>query len=558
MKHAERGAGETERTASVVHRVLQKSYDWHPDLRWKLQPLIVSFSKNFDILSGRLRINYRGELVFGRCEKEIQADWYQLDNSQNVSSVDAPVRATSLQLQSVPKLNVDSISNANLSTFVHPITHADNELGVLEFTTLSQHKTEVSMQEIIAELAKKCGYIIQRQHLEEWTSNSPSGNTMSIVGTSLKIHKVEHFIEKATRSNLPVLIEGEFGTNKLSVAVSLHAMGPRKDAPFVEIRCGVPTDSPEQWITQANGGTLFLNEIDRLPLEWQRKLLYFLTSRQNQWLKVNIESDYRLIASGSNDLNELVLEEKFLQELLVEIDFLSIRLPTLKERRSDIRELVNAALLRHCGTSNIQMDEDMLHVLENYSWPQNDFELERVIARLAIMVDSDTITTSLAQLHTPWLLRESHQCRNSPEILDYGVDEIHQCQLIDWMMGKESMEPQFSHEGLRRAVIFIRDNYDREITLGELAKVALLSASHLTSLFRTGLNTSFKSLLRRLRIEKAKEILIKSPKLQITQVAKQVGFSDLSHFERSFKSIVNMPAREFRQRTLNREVNGVC
>ncbi|MBT9316586.1 AraC family transcriptional regulator [Leptothoe spongobia] len=554
MKHTERVDGKKNERISIVHRALQKSYYWHPDLRWKIQPLIISSLKNFDILSGRLRINYRGELVFGCCEKEIQADWYQLGNSKSVSSIDAPVRATSINLQSAPKSNIDSISNTNLSTFVHPIIHADTELGVLEVTTPFQGKSKVSMQEIIAELAKKCGYIIQRQQLEEWTANSPNGNTMSIVGTSPKIHTVEHFIEKATRSNLPVLIEGEFGTNKLSVAVSLHAMGPRKDAPFVEIRCGLPADSPEQWITQANGGTLFLNEVDRLPLEWQNKLIYFLTSRQNQWLEANVESDYRLIASSSTDLNELVLEEKFLQELLVEIDFLSIKLPTLKERQSDIKDLVNAALLRHSGTVNIQVDENMSQILENYTWPQNDFELERTIARLAIMADSDTITTNLAQLYTPWLLGESHQCHSDSSILgcDYDDDKLHQCQLIDWMMGKESIEPNFPHEGLRRVVIFIRDNYNREITLGELSKVALLSTSHLTCLFRTGLNTSFKSLLRKLRIEKAKEILINSPKLQITQVARQVGFSDLSHFERSFKSIVHMPAREFRQQALER------
>ena len=540
---------------SSMHEIRNQSYQWHPDLRWKLQPLIIHFSQKFDVLNGRIRIDRRGELVFGRCEEEIQADWYQLDRVENLSHIDANVRSAGLRSQNIPNSNVDGISDRHESTFAHPITHAGIELGVLEISTNFQENNELSIREIIEELAKECGYIIQRQQLEEWTENSPI-NTVSIIGSSQKIHAVECFIEKAIGSTLPVLINGEFGTDKLSVAVSLHAMGPRKDAPFIEVRCGLPEGTPEQWITQADGGTLFLNEVDRLSLECQNQLLYSLTSRHNQWLKEGVKSDYRLVASSNTDLNELVLEEKFLQALLVEIDFLSIELPPLRERQKDIKELAHTALVRHSGKAKIQVDEDTLALFENYSWPQNNFELELTMARLGVMADSETITTHQVLQHTPWLCRESQLLHDRQDILscDDAKLEDGECQLIDWMMGNESIEPSFSHEGLRRAILFLRDNYDHQISLGELAKAALLSASHLTYLFRTGLHTSFKSLLRRLRIEKAKELLTENQELQINQVAKQVGFIDLSHFERSFKGIVHMSAREFRQQAC---VNGL-
>jgi AraC-like DNA-binding protein len=103
------------------------------------------------------------------------------------------------------------------------------------------------------------------------------------------------------------------------------------------------------------------------------------------------------------------------------------------------------------------------------------------------------------------------------------------------------------HDGLRRALLWLVDHAAELVTLDRLAREAHVSPSHLTFLFRTSLGLSFKTLLTRLRVERAKQILSEAPARRVTEVAMTVGFSDLSHFERSFRRLVGSSPRDYRR-----------
>lgn len=107
------------------------------------------------------------------------------------------------------------------------------------------------------------------------------------------------------------------------------------------------------------------------------------------------------------------------------------------------------------------------------------------------------------------------------------------------------------HPNLQKALAYLSENFSEQVSLGQLAKHACISPSHLAYLFKSAFGVSFKPFLGKVRIEKAKQLLVEEAPVRITNVALDVGFMDLSHFEKLFKRIVGMNAREYRRRSLS-------
>ncbi len=235
-----------------------------------------------------------------------------------------------------------------------------------------------------------------------------------LIGVSPKMQRVYRLIEKVSQHNYPVLILGESGTGKELVARSIHFSGTRRSEPFVPVDCSslVPTlieselfgyvkgaftgamHSKTGLMQSAGSGTLFLDEIGDLPFDLQAKLLRALQEREVKPVGSNdrISIATRIIAATNRDLDVAVRDGHFRQDLFFRLNVVQIKMPPLRERKSDIPILVSS-FLEKFGDSNGKVQtisEDAMARLIGYDWPGNVRELENAVER-AVALGSGSI-----------------------------------------------------------------------------------------------------------------------------------------------------------------------
>ena len=234
-----------------------------------------------------------------------------------------------------------------------------------------------------------------------------------IVGVSPKIQDVLRMVARLKDTRTPVLIAGESGTGKELVARAIHFRGALANRPFVAVDCGslVPTlieselfgyergaftgalRSKQGLFQSASGGTVFLDEIGELPLEMQAKLLRFLQEKEvrpvgsNQGFKVEV----RVIAATNRDLEATYRAGSFRKDLYFRLNVVTVHLPALRERRSDIPLLVHWFLDRMAKDCDIQVTGAAMKYLLQYDWPGNVRELENCIERATALGDGRKI-----------------------------------------------------------------------------------------------------------------------------------------------------------------------
>jgi two-component system, NtrC family, response regulator AtoC len=234
-----------------------------------------------------------------------------------------------------------------------------------------------------------------------------------IVGSSPRIQDVLRMIARLKDTRTPVLIAGESGTGKELVARAIHFRGAFASRPFVAVDCGslVPTlieselfgyergaftgaqRSKTGLLQSANGGTIFLDEIGELPLEMQAKLLRFLQEKEvrpvgsNQKFKV----DARVVAATNRDLEAAYRAGDFRKDLYFRLNVVTVHLPPLRERRSDIPLLLHWFLDRSSKGSAAQVTGAAMKCLLQYEWPGNVRELENCIERATTLGDGKLI-----------------------------------------------------------------------------------------------------------------------------------------------------------------------
>jgi DNA-binding NtrC family response regulator len=225
-----------------------------------------------------------------------------------------------------------------------------------------------------------------------------------LIGTSTKMQRVYRLIEKVSQHNYPVLILGESGTGKELVARSIHFSGSRRNKAFVPVDCSalVPTlieselfgyvkgaftgamHAKTGLMEAAGSGTLFLDEIGDMPIDLQAKLLRAIQEKEVKPVgstdRVSIA--VRVIAATNRDLEAAVRQGQFRQDLYFRLNVVQIKLPPLRERKSDIPLLVNAFLEKFSDGSGIRaISEEAMARLIAYDWPGNIRELENAIER---------------------------------------------------------------------------------------------------------------------------------------------------------------------------------
>ncbi len=235
-----------------------------------------------------------------------------------------------------------------------------------------------------------------------------------IIGQSESMNDVFDTIEKVAETSSSVLITGESGTGKELIANAIHARSPRVQKPLVAINCaaipseliesemfghekGAFTGATSQSIGKfefANGGTIFLDEISTLKMELQAKLLRFLQERE--FTKVGghrtIKVDVRIIAATNTNLNDMIREGRFRNDLYFRLNVIPIEVPPLRRRKGDIPLLAHYFLDKFNLQLNRRIKEitnDVMDVLEAYPWPGNIRELENLIERMVVLGSDD-------------------------------------------------------------------------------------------------------------------------------------------------------------------------
>ena len=267
------------------------------------------------------------------------------------------------------------------------------------------------MRLLLQRMAEKVHLVTENEFLRERVTAEDKLD--GIIGTSAHIQDVMRMISRLKDTRTPVLVSGESGTGKELVARAIHFRGSMAQTPFVAVDCGslVPTlmeselfgyekgaftgatKSKAGLFQAANGGTIFLDEIGELPLEMQAKLLRVLQEKEVRPVGSNEREtvDVRVIAATNRELEAAYRAGTFRKDLYFRLNVVTVHIPPLRDRRSDIPVLVHHFLDRYAKGSQIHVTPAAMKSLLQYDWPGNVRELENCIARAVTLGDGLTI-----------------------------------------------------------------------------------------------------------------------------------------------------------------------
>jgi DNA-binding NtrC family response regulator len=278
---------------------------------------------------------------------------------------------------------------------------AATRLGARDYVTKPFHVEELRTK--IERLIQSVELDHENRVLREQLRTRPGFG--GLIGVSTKMQRVYKMVEKVSQHNYPVLILGESGTGKELVARSIHFLGVRQNKPFVPVDCSglVPTLIESELfghvkgaftgaqharaglLESGNGGTVFLDEIGDLPVDLQSKLLRALQEREIRPVGATerVRIDLRIIAATNRDLESAIRAGAFRQDLYFRLNVVQIKLPPLRERKSDIPLLVSFFLEKFSDSQRPirTISEDAMRRLMVYDWPGNVRELENAVER---------------------------------------------------------------------------------------------------------------------------------------------------------------------------------
>jgi two-component system NtrC family response regulator len=283
-------------------------------------------------------------------------------------------------------------------------------LGATDFC---QKPVEPQILKLIVERAFRMHALEEQNRRLQSQSRSPLAG---VVATDESMLKVCRMVEKVAPTDVSVLILGESGTGKELLAHAIHELSTRRSGSFVAINCaaipeqlleselfghekGAFTGAVKQTlgkVEMAEGGTLFLDEIGDMPASLQAKLLRFLQDRVIERLggRKPIPVNVRVVCATNQDLQTLITEQRFRQDLYYRISAVTINVPPLRQRGSGVVVLAQAILQRIAAESAAKlrgMSDDAVAALQHYGWPGNVRELENKLRAAVIMAEGQLI-----------------------------------------------------------------------------------------------------------------------------------------------------------------------
>lgn len=289
------------------------------------------------------------------------------------------------------------------------------QLGAYDYITKPIIDNEIKV--LLERLIKEKNIADENIRLKEELSASRVDSFHEIVGADEKMRKIYALIEAISNTRATVLIHGESGTGKRLVAHAIHKCNAlERGKPFIEVSCGALTetlleselfghvkgaftgaikDKPGRF-ELADGGTIFLDEIDAFSPALQVKLLRVLQEGELERVGDNrtIKVDVRVITATNQNLENLMVQNKFRKDLYYRLNIITIDVPPLRERKGDIPLLVEELIKKHSkqAAKNVTgISQEAMEILTNFDWPGNIRELENVIERAIILCKNTVI-----------------------------------------------------------------------------------------------------------------------------------------------------------------------
>ncbi len=285
--------------------------------------------------------------------------------------------------------------------------------------------------------------------------------TAGIIGKSAGIRNLLQMVRQAAPTDLAVLITGESGTGKELVAKAVHKNSKRKDGRFLSVNCAAlpeslleaelfgvmkgaytgAVSSRKGLFELADGGTLFLDEIGEMPLSMQSKLLRVLQEFVIRRVggERDIHVDVRIVAATNRNLEKLIREKQFRQDLFFRINVFHLQLPPLRDRQEDIVLLAEhfiRQISRRLGREIPRLSPDALKRMEHYSWPGNIRELENVLERILAFSPGEVILPE----HLPEEINRGPGALSDVSLSDRGLDVEKELRQIRYLYMIKAME----------------------------------------------------------------------------------------------------------------------
>jgi two-component system, NtrC family, response regulator HydG len=312
----------------------------------------------------------------------------------------------------------------------------ESAIQALKFGAFDYLQKPFRVDELIATLKRGLEYkqfsLEQRQSAPPFPLSKGADIEGRLIGNSPKLKKLLQQVKKLSTVRTPVLLQGEAGTGKATIAEILHATNPSPDGALVRIDCSLSDEANFRegllgqngtggtWVKQAKGGSLFLHHLQSLPLPMQKELVSVLRATS---------TGFRLICTTTEDLEKLTDEGVFHDELFYRVASLPVVLPPLRDRVDDIPTLVkhfaSKATNSFFDASLVEFTEDAIDVLKSYHWPGNLTELNQVVSKIASTAETRVVTSQ----QLPMRLKE---VKDWPTMADYLAGQ--QKQYIDMVL----------------------------------------------------------------------------------------------------------------------------
>ncbi|CAV17811.1 MULTISPECIES: sigma-54 dependent transcriptional regulator [Vibrio] len=375
------------------------------------------------------------EFVGESCEVISSEQAHKVDWSlQWAGCIIGSIKAKGFALLNEKLVHVNHIPLLVIGKNDYPVEELTNFVGELE---LPLNYPQLS------DALRHCKDFLGRKGVQILPSARKNTLFRSLVGQSVGIQEVRHLIEQVSSTEANVLILGESGTGKEVVARNVHYHSKRRSGPFVPVNCGaIPPDLLESELfghekgaftgaitarkgrfELAEGGTLFLDEIGDMPMAMQVKLLRVLQERSFERVGGNstIQADVRVIAATHRNLENMIEDDLFREDLYYRLNVFPIEMPSLQERKEDVPLLLQELMTRMEaeGGMPICFTPRAINSLMEHCWPGNVRELANLVERMVILYPNSLVDVN----HLPTKYRYSDIPEFQPEFNNFASEE---------------------------------------------------------------------------------------------------------------------------------------